>query len=59
MMSPLALIKLSALMEISRGKAEVGIGLIDGPVAMDHTDDLTGSRIRALPGKLSRASAKH
>lgn len=52
MMSPLALVKLSALMEISRGKAEVGIGLIDGPVAMDHTD-LTGSRIRALPGKLS------
>ncbi len=55
-MSPLDLVKLTALMELTSGRAETKVGLIDGPVAMDHPD-LAGDNIRALPGKLSGACA--
>jgi subtilisin family serine protease len=51
-MKPLELVNLTALMERSRGRSEVTIGLIDGPVATDHPD-LAGARIRQLPGKLA------
>jgi subtilisin family serine protease len=37
-MDPLELIKLTSLMERSRGSAAVKIGLIDGPVAIGHPD---------------------
>lgn len=46
----LELVGLVALMELSRGSPEVGIGLIDGPVAGDHAD-LAGSPIREIPIK--------
>src|SRR5215469_10998655 len=49
-MGPLQLVKLDRLMSRSSGRPEVVIGLIDGPVAMDHPD-LTRSSIRELPGK--------
>lgn len=55
-MSPLDLVKLTALMELTSGRAETKVGLIDGPVAMDHPD-LASGNIRALPGKLSGACA--
>ena len=48
-MDPLQLVKLDRLMIRSSGRPEVVIGLIDGPVAMDHPD-LTRSSIRELPG---------
>jgi len=53
----LDLVGLSALMRLSAGRPEVVIGLIDGPVAMDHAD-LAGNAIRELPGKGSGACSK-
>src|SRR5882672_8849034 len=55
-MLPLDLVKLTALMELTSGRAETRVGLIDGPVAMDHPD-FARDNIRALPGKLSSACA--
>jgi subtilisin family serine protease len=42
---PIRLVKLDVLMQRSSGAPDVVIGLIDGPVAMDHPD-LAGSHIR-------------
>ncbi len=50
-MSPLDLVRLSALMERSQGRPEITVALIDGPVGLDHPD-LAGSTIREIPGKL-------
>lgn len=50
-MNPLDLVKLTALMELSNGRPETVIGLIDGPVAIDHPD-LAGENIRKIPGQL-------
>jgi subtilisin family serine protease len=49
-MEPLALVKLNRLMEHSSGRPEIVIGLIDGPVAMNHADLATGS-LREVPGR--------
>lgn len=57
MANALELVGLSALMRLSTGQPEVVIGLIDGPVAMDHPD-LAGNEIRELPGKASGACSK-
>jgi subtilisin family serine protease len=48
-MSPLELVKLTALMERTSGSPEVKIGLIDGPVAVQHAD-LAGEHLREIPG---------
>ncbi len=48
-MNHLDLVKLPALMELTRGRPEIVIGLIDGPVAMNHPD-LVSETIRELPG---------
>lgn len=48
-MSPLELVKLSALMERTNGSPEVKIGLIDGLVYTQHTD-LAGEHLHELPG---------
>ena len=53
-MDPLEEVRLLPLMERFRGKIEIGVGLIDGPVAMDHPD-LAGGNIREVPAKLSGA----
>jgi len=45
----LALVKLTALMERTRGRAEVTIGVIDGPVLMGHPD-LTYSHLLDVSG---------
>jgi subtilisin family serine protease len=50
-MSPLDLVKLSALMQLTSGRAETMVGLIDGPVAMSHVD-LAAEKIREIPGRL-------
>ena len=52
----LDLVKLSPLMARSSGRPEIAIGLIDGPVALDHPD-LTADNIREVPGKLPAACA--
>ena len=49
-MRPLELVKLDRLMARSTGRSQVVIGLIDGPVAMDHPD-LSGAHIREVPGQ--------
>jgi subtilisin family serine protease len=46
-MTPLELVGLTPLMERTRGKPEVAIGLIDGPVAVDHPE-LASERIHAI-----------
>src|SRR5215813_1769366 len=48
-MSPLEVIKLDQLMDRSTGRGEVQIGLIDGPVVLDHPD-LSGATIHAIAG---------
>jgi subtilisin family serine protease len=53
-MSPIELVRLSALMEHTQGRPEIAVGLVDGPVALDHPD-LAGASIRALPGKTKGA----
>jgi subtilisin family serine protease len=45
---PLKLVRLFSLMELTSGRPEIVIGLLDGPVAVNHPD-LAGS-IRELPG---------
>lgn len=50
-MHPLDLVKLTALMELSQGKPTLTVGLIDGPVAVDHPD-LGEANIREAPGGL-------
>jgi subtilisin family serine protease len=47
-MTPLDLVKLPQLMELSAGRSDIMVGLIDGPVAVGHCD-LAGN-IREMPG---------
>ena len=49
-MDPLSLVRLTPLMDRSRGRPEVAIGLIDGPVALDHPG-LARAQIRELRGR--------
>lgn len=51
-MNPLELVKLTQLMELTSGRPEIVIGLIDGPVAVNHPQ-LGGENIRVLPGEVS------
>jgi subtilisin family serine protease len=51
-MKPLDLVKLTSLIELTSGKPEIGVGLIDGPVAVNHPD-LSAATIREISGKLS------
>lgn len=46
---PLDQVRLSRLMDITSGSSDVVVGLIDGPVAVDHPDYAKHSS-RALPG---------
>lgn len=56
-MNALELVKLTPLMQLTSGRADVVIALIDGPVAMDHPD-LSGSSVRHLNGKVPAACAR-
>jgi subtilisin family serine protease len=50
-MGPLDLVNLTPLMERTSGRAEIKVGLIDGPVAMDHAD-FVRRNMQEVPGKL-------
>ncbi len=50
-MDPLNLVRLLPLMDRTSGIPAVKIGLIDGPVAMNHPD-LTREQIREVPGRM-------
>jgi subtilisin family serine protease len=53
-MTPLDLVRLTPLMDRTSGSADVTIGLIDGPVAMNHPE-LASLQIREIPGNGSGA----
>jgi subtilisin family serine protease len=55
-MNPLDLVKLTSLMKLTSGRPKIAVGLIDGPVAIDHPD-LSGANIRGIPDTLSGACA--
>lgn len=55
--NPLDLVKLTPLMELSSGRSETTIALIDGPVATNH-DDLSNTTIREIPGRLGGTCAR-
>lgn len=48
--NPLNLVRLTALMEITTGRPEIKVGLIDGPIVKNHPD-LAGENIHEVPGK--------
>ncbi len=51
-LGPLAFVKLTSLMQLTRGRADTVIGVIDGPLAIDHLD-LAGAHVRELPAALN------
>src|SRR5271166_1375921 len=56
-MGPLDLVQLTALMDRTSGRAEISVGLIDGPVLLTHPE-LASEHIREVPGKLRGACAR-
>jgi subtilisin family serine protease len=56
-MNPLDIVNLTALMELTSGKPEIKVGLIDGPVVINHPD-LVSENIREIPGTLSGTCAQ-
>ena len=59
-MSPLELVKLPALMQRTSGRAEITIGLIDGPVVINHPDLMSKNIHEILgsqPGSCTQASS--
>ncbi len=53
-MTPLDLVRLAPLMDRTSGRPEVTIGLIDGPVVMNHPE-LANKHVREIPGNGSGA----
>jgi subtilisin family serine protease len=53
----LRLVRLPALMQSSAGAPSITIGMIDGPVALDHPD-LTVQNLRVLPGRIGATCVK-
>jgi subtilisin family serine protease len=53
----LDLVKLTPLMELTSGRPEIVIGLVDGPVVIDHPD-LTGENVREIPGRIGGTCAR-
>ena len=56
-MEPLDLVKLTPLMQLSSGRPEIIIGLIDGPVAINHPD-LAAADIHDISGNLAGTCAE-
>lgn len=56
-MTPLELVRLTALMERTCGNPDITVGLIDGPVVTAHPD-LAGAQIREIPGRLAGTCAR-
>jgi subtilisin family serine protease len=49
LMDPLEFVRLSGLMALTRGRPDLIVGLLDGPVALNHPDLVTGN-VRTLAG---------
>src|SRR5687768_16707329 len=65
-MTPLGQTRLSALMELTQGLPDIVIGLIDGPVAIDHPAfrdrpirTISGKREEGTPGPADSVSRIH
>lgn len=56
-LNPFDLVNLAPLVQLSSGRAETTIGLIDGPVVTTHPD-LAATRIREIPGRLGGACTR-
>jgi subtilisin family serine protease len=56
-MTPLDLVKLPQLMELTAGRPDIMVGLIDGPVAISHSG-LAANNIREVPGETRGACAQ-
>ena len=56
-MSPLDLVNITPLMELTSGTSEVAIGMVDGPVAVNHPD-FASADIREVPGKSCAACSQ-
>ena len=56
-MTPLDLVRLAPLMDRTSGRPEVTIGLIDGPVVMNHPE-LANKHVREIPGNGSGACTR-
>ena len=56
-MNALDLVRLSPLMERTTGRPDVKIGLIDGPVVMNHPG-LSSEHVAEIPGSVSGACAR-
>ena len=54
---PLDLVRLPTVMAVTSGRAEVRIGLIDGPVAIGHPD-LANENLRVIPGRAHGACVR-
>ena len=50
-MDPLNVVRLAALMDRTLGRPEISVGLIDGPVLLNHPN-LATHNIREIPGKI-------
>ena len=61
-MGSLDLVQLTALMDRTSGRAEISVGLIDGPVLLPHPE-LAHEHIREVPGSCGEpvlgATASH
>jgi subtilisin family serine protease len=53
----LDLVKLMPLMELTTGRPEIVIGLVDGPVVIGHPD-LAGESVREIPGRIGGTCAQ-
>jgi len=53
----LDLVNLTPLMELTSGRPEIVIGLVDGPVVVGHPD-LAGENVREIPGRIGGACAQ-
>ena len=51
------LVNLRQLMSLTSGRSEIVVGMVDGPVAVDHPD-LAQTNIQELPGKTGAACAQ-
>lgn len=56
-MNLLDLVKLTQLMALTKGRPEITVGLIDGPVITNHPD-LAGENIRVIPGSMDSMCTK-
>src|SRR6266540_5600829 len=52
----LDLVNLTPLMELTSGRPEIVIGLVDGPVVIGHPD-LAGENVREIPGRIGGTCA--